>query len=364
MCFQRVFHHLFSHCLYCVPYFHLGVQEPQRKRQMAELEVTPMYTSCSLDRKIDRQKQKSFRSRASRKGSPSVMKRSGSSEQIYTGTRVTEIPESFLVHLDMDNVPDGMEVDLNAGSNDRIHSAVEGKAEPSALAVRRMSGKGRSNSFKGHASPHRENTDSGSQDMGKLEDSLVGMPLIKFESELETKSADVTDDAAKDDEDRAVEKELQGAGEGQGSVEATAEDPGSGVSRISTASTDSGIAEETEREVSSHGASTENSPTEPNTRAMHLQPPNGLKFHLKLGQFDSLRFRTKDHRDSMMLSQLCVIMVSLPADIHQGQKGRGSMLKFRFSPYTQIESVRVAILKVSQQAMCVHICCYRGFTCQ
>ena len=313
---------------------------------MADTDTKSPYTSCSLDRRIDRHKQRSFRSRASRKGSPSVMKRSGSSEEIYTGTRVTKIPENFLVHLDMDNVPDTTNVELNTGSSDGVHSSVEGKMQPSALAVRRMSGKGHSNSFK-RRSPYRDNTDSGTQDMGKLDDSLIGTPLIKFESELQTESANLVDGSAKDSKEGAVEKGLQGVSEEEGIVAAAAGYPGSVVSRISTASTDSGIAEESEREISSHGASTENSPTEPNTRAIHLQPPNGLKFNMKLGGFDSLRYRTKDHRDSMMLSQLCVVVVSLPADINQGQKGRGSMLSFRFSPYTQIESVRVAILKVS-----------------
>ena len=313
---------------------------------MTDTETKSPYTSCSLDRRIDRQKQRSFRSRASRKGSPSIMKRSGSSEEIFTGTRVTKIPENFLVHLDMDNVPDATNVELNAGSKDGGHSAVEGKMQPSALAVRRMSGKGRSNSFK-RRSPYRDNTDSGTQDMGKLDENIVGTPLIKFESELPTKSADVVDGSIKAGKEVTAEKELDGVGEEGVVVAAAAGYPGSSVSRISTASTDSGIAEESEREISSHGASTENSPTEPNTRPIHLQPPNGLKFNMKLGAFDSLRYRTKEHRDSMMLSQLCVVVVSLPADINQGQKGRGSMLSFRFSPYTQIESVRVAILKVS-----------------
>lgn len=62
--------------------------------------------------------------------------------------------------------------------------------------------------------------------------------------------------------------------------------------------------------------------------------------------FDSLRIGTKHHRKSMLLSELCVVGVSLPANVGQGQKGRGCMLKCRFSPYTQIEHLRVAILKV------------------
>ena len=49
----------------------------------------------------------------------------------------------------------------------------------------------------------------------------------------------------------------------------------------------------------------------------------------------------------MMLSELCVVSVSLPASVAQGQKGVGAVLKFRFSPYKQIEFLRVAILKVN-----------------
>ena len=53
----------------------------------------------------------------------------------------------------------------------------------------------------------------------------------------------------------------------------------------------------------------------------------------------------------MLLSELCVVDVSVPANLAQGQKGRGTVLKFRFSPYTQIEFLRLAILKV-----CVCVC--------
>lgn len=52
------------------------------------------------------------------------------------------------------------------------------------------------------------------------------------------------------------------------------------------------------------------------------------------------------NRKSMLLSELCVVAVSISADLAQAQKGCGTVLKFRFSPYTQIEFLRVAILKV------------------
>ncbi len=59
---------------------------------------------------------------------------------------------------------------------------------------------------------------------------------------------------------------------------------------------------------------------------------------------------SKRHRKSMLLSELCVVSVSVPASIIRTQRGRGSLLKFRFSPYTQIEFLRVAILKVRGSA--------------
>ena len=48
----------------------------------------------------------------------------------------------------------------------------------------------------------------------------------------------------------------------------------------------------------------------------------------------------------MLLSELCVVTVSVPASVTRTQRGKGGLLKFRFSPYTQIEFLRVAILKV------------------
>lgn len=72
-----------------------------------------------------------------------------------------------------------------------------------------------------------------------------------------------------------------------------------------------------------------------------------LQLPKNISGFDSLRVGTKHHRKSMLLSELCVVSVSLQADIRQGQKGRGCILKCRFSPYTQIEYLRIAILKVS-----------------
>ena len=47
------------------------------------------------------------------------------------------------------------------------------------------------------------------------------------------------------------------------------------------------------------------------------------------------------------LKESCVVTVNLPAHIATGQMGKGAILKFHFSPYTKIEYLRIAILKVS-----------------
>ena len=46
-----------------------------------------------------------------------------------------------------------------------------------------------------------------------------------------------------------------------------------------------------------------------------------------------------------------MVAVSVPAELAQGQRGRGNILKFRFSPYTLIEFLRIAILKVSKNVL-------------
>ena len=59
----------------------------------------------------------------------------------------------------------------------------------------------------------------------------------------------------------------------------------------------------------------------------------------------------------MLLSDLYVMTVSLPADLASNQRGKGAILKFRFSPYTQIELLRVAMLKVSVCICeCIRMC--------
>ena len=64
-----------------------------------------------------------------------------------------------------------------------------------------------------------------------------------------------------------------------------------------------------------------------------------------------------NNRNTVMLSEYYVVTVNLPAYIATGQKGKGAVLKFRFSPYTKIEYLRIAILKVvyiSGFVYCIH----------
>ena len=122
--------------------------------------------------------------------------------------------------------------------------------------------------------------------------------------------------------------------------------------RMSTMSTDSGFDDpsQIDREGVTHGIA-ENCLTATTTDELHRH--SSLPVHLRvphgIGVFDSIRVGTKHHRKSMLLSDLCVVTVSVPTEVAQGQKGRGAVLKFRFSPYTQIEFLRIAILKVGMK---------------
>nr|WEL12724.1 ras guanine nucleotide exchange factor K-like [Halisarca dujardinii] len=67
-----------------------------------------------------------------------------------------------------------------------------------------------------------------------------------------------------------------------------------------------------------------------------------------------------------MLSQLCTVTVSLPADFSSSHSGRGSTLQFRFNPFTLIEYLRISILKQFHERFSVavdhlsklHLCHY------
>lgn len=123
--------------------------------------------------------------------------------------------------------------------------------------------------------------------------------------------------------------------------------------RDSLVSRDSGLGEDpsqSDREsITTQGGVTENSPTaasqDHSSQPQAASQPQASKLIVPTSGFSSIRSGTKKHRKSMLLSELCVVTVAAPSEIAQGQKGKGAVLKFRFSPYTQIEFLRIAILK-------------------
>lgn len=301
------------------------------QQQQPEVQQQQGYNSRSLDRR----RHKSSR-RSRKENQPTIIRRSGSQEEVYTGTLVTEIPENFLVHMEPRKESEQLtDIDPNSkGSSDNL--LVEGKVELSETLRRRISRKGGRPGSKKNTK-HDAPDGSESVDAGKSEPTTK--PVIRCENE----NGYIVSSQKQSQENGPMQLTIPVPNVKNEQVSTiTKEEEVEGdetLLRNSTASTDSGIAEPSERELASHGTSTENSPTEMSART-HLLPPRN---------FDMLRFRSKD-RDSMLLSQLCVVAVTLPADIHQGQqKGKGAMLKFRFSPYTQIEALRVAILKVRKK---------------
>ena len=297
------------------------------------------YNSCSLDRSSMKIKRKPSRKKPS--NTLPVPLKSGSLEDVtITGTQVKEIPVDFPVNMDalLNRTDQVMDIELREnGSNDHFHRAVEGKVIPSREAIRRLSTKKRKSADKLLDDEMTKClTDSNHSESDTQEEMT---PIIKLNTADELTSSEFAD--------------------GLGEVIRIHHCNGMKILSNNRDSTDSGIAisEMNDREAATHGNSTENSPTDTSiTLRDHVAPATN---HLKLikgSPFDSLKYGTKRHRDSMLLSQLCVVTVTLPADIQQGQKGRGATLKFRFSPYTQIETLRVAILKV-------HIYCYNHVYC-
>ena len=260
-----------------------------------------------------------------------------------------------------------MLMDIDPNQKDSGNTlVVEGKVEISDTLKRRISRKGGRSSSKKSSNPvKQEGTDLGVCEGDKTatlrvesKDVSMGKPLIRCENEngflVQVNKQQQQHQQQQHQQQQQQQQQQERAADGnQIIVEPSQktreeeEDENGTVLRNSTASTDSGIAEENDRDLASHGISTENSPTEMSIRN-HLAPPASLTSVGSKGSFDSFRFQTRDRRDSMLLSQLCVVAVTIPADIIRGQKGKGAMLKFRFSPYTQIEALRVAILKVCQ----------------
>ncbi|XP_019851329.1 PREDICTED: uncharacterized protein LOC100638387 isoform X1 [Amphimedon queenslandica] len=293
--------------------------------------MAAQYDSKSLDRPNRKIKRQSTRRK---KKDPVPERAGGSMEELnIIGTKVSEIPSEFLVSLDPSFFSLGTQVmDIpvvqNGDTDQEYLSRVEGKVIREAN--RRLSK--RKNNH--HSPQHVEPAITFSPDTT----SPLPPPIASHHTTSQL-------DTAVDDETDSEEKK-----EGRSSVHLSSKTllhlypPSSGLQRLSA---DSGIAIQDINEIASHGNATENTLTDTPPRGTtelpsnHLLPPVGRRNN----KFDSLKFGTKKARDSMLLSQLCVVVVTLPADVQQGQKGRGAVLKFRFSPYTQIETLRVAILK-------------------
>ena len=290
----------------------------------------------SLDRRTRRTPTRSRSTRMRQPVAP-LMKRSGSMENLCTGTRVKEVPSDFPVHLDSSLInAQIMDIDgilRKNGASSTLVKSLEGQVTPSMNAKRRMSYKKRSAYS---TSPSRELLPSEGIDSGidRPEDGAqFDLPQSTVSIKLQAEDGEVVNKSVTN---------LPTANNGS-TVVVSGGAIKTSVLRDSSISNDSGIGSEMPREIpmTTQGASTENSPTDFGV-SDRLLLPSTVRSSLPHSQ----HFR---ERPASMLSQLCVMTVVLPANTQEGQKGRGAVLKFRFSPHTLIETLRVAILKVRQQ---------------
>lgn len=264
------------------------------------------------------------RSKSTRMKPPHLppMKRASSLENLCTGTLIKELPDDFPVHFDSKTVgAQVMDLDgilrKNGTNATAIMRNLEGQVTPSANAKRRMSYKMRN----AHSvSPERNPTEE--IDVGITSKQRViptvtpPQSTISISVHMEDSTVSVVPNTA-----NALIDAMKGS-----------------VLRDSAISTDSGIGNDI---ATTHGVPTENSPTDSATCDRLPLPLNQTRASGLL-----IAERQYKERPDSMLSQLCVMSVALPANIHEGQKGKGAILKFRFSPHTLIETLRVAILKV------------------
>lgn len=245
--------------------------------------------------------------------------RSGSIDQLYTGKKVSKLPEDFTVKIGPRNVDMIMDLDLNAETKQSLEPLrLKDKPQLSKKAWNRLSNKSRT----------RASTSGG-------EDS-TDRALPKQEETKPARGRQTIPQMQLMVEERPARRKEQ-------TPSYSLIPPPNDHTRISTMSTDSGFHDP------SHAHGIADSPLTSGMvhrlRSPSPAPDSTTYLHLRKGM-DSLRVGTKHHRKSMLLSELCVVTVSVPTEIAQGQKGRGAILKFRFSPYTQIEFLRVSILKV------------------
>ena len=291
--------------------------------------MSQLESLCTMDRR-------KVRATRQQQRPSSTLTRAGSTDDIV-GRRVSEIPTDFPVHLNVDN-PSLVELDLEGtrqafgGDSTITQLCLEtGKEVVSEGARRRLSKKKRG------ISPQTVTHKSDDE----VEPSTIAHMPVKMAS-----SVPVT---------ITTTFEPTSLGEGVDGHRG----------RISTLSTDSGLgddhASQTER-YSTTSASLNDIRSHP--LAMHNMPRHATSDTISLMNSSAARGRVHEQR-SMLLSDLCVVSVSIAADLYQGQKGQGGALKFRFSPYTQIEYLRVAILKVCVQVydlcygcVCMCVCVY------
>lgn len=245
--------------------------------------------------------------------------RSGSIDQLlYTGKKVSKLPEDFTVKIRPRNHDSEiMDLDLNVETKHSLEQLrLKEKPQLSKKAWNRLSNKRRA----------RISTSGG-------DDSADGAPPQQGEEKGKPAVLQVPLIIEALDEEQKPQNPLMPLDH----------------TRMSTMSADSGFDDpsQIDREGVTHGIA-ENCLTATTTDELHRHSslPVQLRVPHGVGIFDSIRVGTKHHRKSMLLSDLCVVTVSVPTEIAQGQKGRGAVLKFRFSPYTQIEFLRIAILKV------------------
>ena len=239
---------------------------------------------------------------------------------LYTGKKVLKLPENFTVKIRPRNLDSEiMDLDLNVETKHSLDQLrLKEKPQLSKKAWNRLSNKRRA----------RISTSGG-------DDSTDRAPPQQSEGDIKEKPAVL--------QVPLIIEALDGEQKPQNPMIPIDH------TRMSTMSTDSGFDDpsQIDREGVTHGIA-ENCLTATTTDELHRH--SSLPVHLRvphgIGIFDSIRVGTKHHRKSMLLSDLCVVTVSVPTEIAQGQKGRGAVLKFRFSPYTQIEFLRIAILKV------------------
>lgn len=320
----------------------------------------------TIDRRIIRNRSRTLQDRRSRSLSRD---RSGSSDDLYTGTRVSRVPEAFPIKIGPLNTVNeiiGLDIDEARQSVEHMNLGLVEKPALSKKAQSRLSRKKRHGEDltekkpamrkRASSSPARDLIDGRTSPLANGgPSSFTPVPTIRTSG-----TPSLLGSGGRDEQLAAYRTPTSHP------VLPSLLVPSSNAERDSMVSTDSGLGDDqssqNDRETvspslllmpSSLGSTTENLHTATTLdHRLHSEPVGGslskafLRPSGAMTGFNSLRTAPRHHHKSMLLSELCVVTVASSAEIVQGQKGRGVLLKFRFSPYTQIEYLRVAILKV------------------